>query len=199
MRLYMIGILMILFSGCSTTTPAVTEYRIETSSLQNAPAPKSGCSNKRLKVERTFAANSLMTHSMNYGVGAYKQYAYTQAKWADTPNKAITMQLTNALRQSALFESVLGDHSRSRADLILESSLVEFMQYFDEDTKHSFVKIVIHFTLIDAIKNQVIDTRSFEAKVDAPSDDAQGGVVALNEGLKEIFIQNRVWLEKVCQ
>ncbi|MDY0120587.1 MAG: ABC-type transport auxiliary lipoprotein family protein [Sulfurimonas sp.] len=199
MRLYIVGFLVIFFSGCSTMTPAVTEYRIETSSLENSHTPKSGCSNKTLKVQRAFAANSLMSHSMNYGIGTHKQYSYTQAKWADTPNKAITMQLTNALRKSALFGSVLGDHSRSGADLILESSLEEFMQYFDEDSKDSFVKIVIHFTLIDTTNNQVIETKSFEAKVDAPSDDAQGGVLALNEGLKEIFAQNRVWLEEVCQ
>ena len=180
-------------------TPAITEYRIETASLENTSALKSGCSNKTLKVQRAFAANSLMSHSMNYGIGTHKQYAYTQAKWADTPNKAITMQLTKSLRKSGLFGSVLEDHSRSGADLILESSLEEFMQYFDADAKHSFVKIVIHFTLIDAIKNQVVETKSFEAKIDAPSDDAQGGVIALNEGLQEIFAQNRVWLEKVCQ
>jgi cholesterol transport system auxiliary component len=199
MRLFILSFLLVVFSGCSTTTPAVTEYRIETSGEVSSLLDKSGCSDKTLKVQRAFASSALMSYTMNYGIGEYKQYAYSQAKWADTPNKAISVQLTNTLRKSGLFQSVLGAHSSSVSDLSLESSIEEFMQYFDEDSKHSYVKIVIHFTLIDVASNKVIDTKSLDVKADAPSDNAQGGVFALNEGLKQIFEHNRVWLEEVCK
>lgn len=199
MRLSILSLLVLLLSGCSTTTPAVTEYRIEVPSFVSPTSKSNGCKEKILKVQRAFASNGLMSYSMNYGIGEYKQYAYTQAKWADTPNKAISIQLTKALRKSQLFQSVLEDHSRSSSDLILETSIEKFMQYFDEDSKNSSVQIVIHFTLIDVASNKVIGSKSLQTTVKATSNDAQGGVLALNKGLKKIFEQNSVWLEEICK
>lgn len=191
-------ILAMLFSGCTTTKPSVVEYRvaIDTLKINNIAT---GCKDKSLKISDAFSSNSLMSLNMDYTESNNRVFSYSQSQWQESPNSFITMELLKSIRNSGLFESVHSLKSRIKSNLILETNIEEFMQFYSEDMKESHVNIAVSLTLVDAKTNVVISTKTFNSKVAAKSLDAKGGADAVNLALFEIISQNIEWLSGVCK
>ena len=198
MQLLFIAFVTFLLVGCSTTTPAVSEYRIDVE-LAPVVSIETGCKEKSLKVAQAFSPTFLMTHDMNYGQGAYKQYKFTQSQWAESPNRAISTELVEYLKSTKLFKNVQISKSRSKNGLLLEINIEEFMQYFSEDEKTSFVQVRINLTLIDAQSSRVISTQTFKSKIEVESINAEAGVEHLNIALEDVFKNSGEWLNEVCK
>lgn len=191
-------ILAMLFSGCTTTKPSVVEYRVVIDALKiNNIA--TGCKDKSLKISDAFSSNSLMSLNMDYTESNNRVFSYSQAQWQESPNSFITMEFLKSIRNSGLFESVHSSKSRIKSNLILETNIEEFMQFYSEDMKESHVNIAVSLTLVDAKTNVVISTKTFNSKVAAKSLDAKGGADAVNLALFEIISQNIEWLSGVCK
>jgi cholesterol transport system auxiliary component len=189
---------LVIFSGCSTISPTISDYRIDTKT-EKQNFSQQGCKHSSLKVAQAFSANSLMTLDMNYGQGEYKQFTFSQSKWAKSPNKAITSEIIRYIKSTTLFKNVQMAKSRTRNELLLEINIDDFMQYFSKDEKSSYVNISITLTLVDMKTSKVIDTHSFEIKHDVAMINAHGGVIALNGALKEMLQESGVWLSGVCK
>ncbi|MGD9718337.1 MAG: hypothetical protein AB7U24_03780, partial [Sulfurimonadaceae bacterium] len=83
---YILGwISVMMLAGCSVSTPAVSEYRLAPTS--ETKQEKALACEHSLKVQNLLSSAALMTQTLYYGVGQYKQFAYTQAAWSDTPQK----------------------------------------------------------------------------------------------------------------
>jgi len=199
MKYIIISLLAILFSGCiTTTTPAKSEFRVN-SHMPSKKFTSLGCKNKSLKVAQAFSQNSIMSHTMSYAQGDFKQYAYSASQWSTAPNRAITAEFLTMIRNSKLFKSVQISKSRSKNDFILEISIEDFMQYFNSNSTSSYANVVISLALIDSKTNSVFATKIFNAKVDVKSLDAKGGVDGLNSALSDILSQSNDWLGEVCK
>lgn len=191
-------ILTIFFSGCTTIKPPVTEYSVVTKELKKESAAK-GCVNKSLKIAQAFSSNSLMSLNMEYTQDVNRVFSYSQAQWRESPNSLVTSELLKNIGNSKLFSSVHPSKSRVKSDLILETNIDEFMQFYTQDMKKSFVHVGFSLTLIDAKTNSVIKSQYFSSKFDAKTLDAQGGVEATQNALFEIIFQNIDWLGGVCK
>ncbi len=198
MKLLYIILVVFAFSACSTTVPSVAEYRINTNAKPQA-FTQSACREKSLKVAQAFSPSSLMSLSMNYGQGAHKQFVFTQSQWAQSPNNAITAELLKSIKATKLFKNVQVSKSRSNNSLLLETSIEDFMQYFSEDEKSSYVSVVVTLTLIDTNSNRVLATETFSSKMDVLSVNASGGVTALNEALQNVLEDGVLWFGEVCR
>ena len=199
MKIYLVMIgFIVLMSGCSGMHPSITEYRINTQYKIKKVEPTS-CKNNSLKVAEAFSSSSLMSFNMNYAIGDNKQFTYSQSQWSLSPNHAISFEIVNLLRDMNLFKTVQISKSRTRDDIILETSIDDFMQYYSEDKNSSFVNVRISLTLIDTKTYKAVSTKSFLARVDSKSLDADGGVRALNLALKDVLVQSSLWLEEVCR
>jgi len=187
-----------LLSGCSTTYPVVTEYRINTK-LNVEKVQSSKCKDKSIKVAQAFSSSLLMSLDMNYGVGDDKQFSYSQSQWALSPNNAMSAELVDMLRKMDIFQTVQIPKSRTRNDLILESSIDEFMQYYNEEENRSFVKVKISLSVIDTKTLQAIETKSFAKELEASSLDSSGGVKALNLALENLLMDSAKWIEEICR
>lgn len=196
-KLLLIG-LAILISGCSTSIPAVAEYRInvEPSSTEFTVE---GCKKKSLKIAQAFSSSSLMTLDMKYGQGNHKQYTFTQSQWAESPNRAITAEVLEYIKSTKLFKNVQISKSRSKNGLLLETNIEDFMQYFSEDEKESFVGVSINLTLIDVKTSKVLATKTFKSKIKVSDLNAGTGVKYLNSALKNVLDESGVWLSEVCK
>lgn len=197
-RVYFALVLVFLLSACSTTKPAVTEYKLSLKELNNN-SDSTECRDKSLKVSQAFSSSSLMSLHMNYVLDENKIYAYSQAQWNNSPNQEITSQVVKVLRESKLFKNTQNSKSRSKGDLILELNIEDFMQYYSEDLKHSHARVVVSFTLIDAMTSKVIATKTFSAKKETSSADASGGVKALDEALGDVLVEGLEFLNEVCK
>jgi len=198
MRLLIIAFVTFLFVGCSTTTPAVSEYRINVESIPSV-STQTGCKEDSLKIAQAFSSTSLMSHEMNYGQGTYKQYKFTQSQWAESPNRAISAEIVEYLKSTKLFKNIQISKSRSKNGLLLETNIEDFMQYFSEDEKKSFVQVRINLTLIDVENSKVLATETFESKIEVGSINADAGVQHLNIALEHVLKSSAEWLSEVCK
>ncbi len=197
MRIILI-ILTILFSGCTTIKPPVVEYRIVAKDLKSGSAA-TGCKEKSLKVAQAFSSNSLMSLNMDYTESNNRVFSYSQSQWQESPNSLVSAELLKSIRDSELFSSVHSSKSRVKSSLVLETNIEEFMQFYSQDMKSSFVHVVVSLTLIDAKTNSVIADKTFTSKIDAKTVDANGGVEALSSAFSEIVSNNIEWLGGVCK
>lgn len=198
MRILGIILLAYLFVGCTTVKPHISEYRINTD-IQTNNFVQGKCSSKSLKIAQAFSSTALMSKNMNYALGDYKLESYTQSEWAESPNRAITVELLKMIQNAKLFESVQIAKSRSKTSLLLETNIKDFMQYYSVDEKSSYVNVVIDLALIDAESSRVVTSKSFSQKLDAESLNAGGGVKALNSALQIVLKEQSKWLSEVCK
>ena len=198
MKYIFLVIFVLIVSGCSTTQPPVTEYRIK-ATIKDNKTNIDGCLDKSIKVAQAFSSSSLMSQDMNYGLGESKQFVYSQSQWADVPNRALTSEIVKLLREIKLFKNVQIAKSRSRSSLILETYIEDFKQYFNDDSSNSYANVVISLTILDSATNKVVASKTFQSRVDVKSLDASGGVQGLNDSLSTVLNKSAVWFEGVCK
>jgi cholesterol transport system auxiliary component len=192
-------ILGLLFSGCATVKPTITDYRIFAKTVQNSNSSSNGCKDKSLKIAQAFSPSSLMSLNMDYMESGNRVFSYSQSQWQESPNDAITLELLKNIRSAGIFSSVEASKSRSKSSWLLETNIEEFLQFYTQDMKNSYVNVVVTLTIIDTKTNSVVATKTFSSKADAKTLDAQGGVEALSTALSEVIFQNIEWLERVCK
>jgi len=191
-------ILIVFLAGCSVTKPYVSEYTLAPK-LENKDYLSKMCKEKSLKIGQVFSSNSLMSHKMKYITDEYQEFAFTQSEWARSPNRLISDELIKGIRSSGLFFNVNSFKSRAKTDLLLETHVEKFIQYFDNNSEKSYVEVVITLNLINMKKSKSISHATFNSKLDTLSVDAKGGVVALNSALSNVLLKTNDWLEDVCR
>ncbi|MEA1955927.1 MAG: ABC-type transport auxiliary lipoprotein family protein [Campylobacterota bacterium] len=198
MKYILILSIVLLFSGCSIVKEPLTEYQIN---VKVAPTDinVNRCNDKSIKVLQSFSSVKLKTLNMNYIQGENKVYTYSKSMWSDSPNSAVTSEVVKLLKDSNLFKNVQISRSRAKSDFILETNIENFIQYFSNELNSSYVVVAITFTIIDAKTNLVISSKSFKARKDSKTLDADGGVEALNRALNNILIQSSYWFKEVCR
>ena len=140
-----------------------------------------------------------MSQKMRYVQGDYKEFSFTKSEWTQSPNASISDELLKSIRDTEIFKSVNSYKSRSKSNLILETNVEDFMQYFSEDSKTSYVNIELSVTLIDAMELSPISSTTFTKRVNVKSVNAKGGVEALNKALSELLVDVNNWLELECK
>lgn len=190
--------MIVILSGCTTTLPHATEYRIEPK-IQTVELQAAQCQKKSLKVGQVFSANALLSSKMHYTQDGYKEAMYSESAWAQNPNKAISAQLFSSIRASHLFSSVSSFKSRAHTELYLETTVEKFIQNFSKDHKKSYVEVVFSLNLIDTKSSKSLGTTLISKKLDVETMDANGGVIALNAALSDVLLETNIWLQGVCK
>lgn len=198
MKTLFIAILLFMFSGCSTTTPVVSTYRLAPTMSDDAVNVQS-CKSKSLKVAQLFSSTALKTTKMHYALSDYEEFAFNQSEWVESPNAAMSALLVQSITKSNLFSSVSSYSSRSKTDYVLEGNIDEFQQYFDEENRKSFVKVKVSLALIDKKSAKILKTTRFKIKKESDSLDAKGGVKALNLALETVLKNTNGWLGEACK
>jgi len=198
MKSLLIVLLVVIFSGCSTTTPAVSAYRLAPN-MSHDGVSEQNCKSKSLKVEQLFSSTALRTTKMHYALSDYEEFSFHQSEWAESPSAAMSELLVQSITKSALFSSVSSYKSRSKTDYVLEGNLEEFQQYFSKDKSHSFVKVSLSFALLDKKSSKILKTTRFRVEKESSSLDAKGGVKALNLALESLLSDANRWLGEACK
>jgi ABC-type uncharacterized transport system auxiliary subunit len=188
----------LLFLGCSSTVAPMTEYKLNPH-MPKQELASSTCQNKILKVQNSFANAKYVSLDMRYVIGDSKEYAYSESRWSNPLSRSVSDELVRLVRSSGLFQTVVSAKSRAKSNYVLESTIEDFVQYYDEVGENSHVNIRLSLVLLDATNNTIIASKVFEIKREVSSLDAEGGTDALNSAFSEVLEQNSVWLERVCQ
>lgn len=198
MRFFIYIAVGLFFLGCTTLKPTVAEYRMAVQE-DVVKSNAQGCRAKSLKVAQAFSAAPLLSLQMEYTEAEGKVFAYSQSQWQESPNSFITSELFGSIRDFELFGSVHSSGSRVKTDLVLETNIEEFTQFYTPDMSASYVNVLISLTLIDTKTSTAIATKTFRSKVKTKTVDAAGGVEAYRAALGEIVANKRAWLEERCR
>jgi len=194
----LIIILFFIVTGCSITVPTIAEYRL-TQKISNTTYDAKECKRKSLKVMQSFSPNNLMSKEMAYVQKGYQEFAFTESEWAQSPNRAINSKLVESLRASQVFANVSSYKSRSKNNLVLESNIEEFIQYFQKKNQKSFVRIVLYLSLIDSKSSEILSSTRITKELDVKHMNAQSGVDSLNKALNKALEDTNKWLNGVCK
>ncbi len=128
---------------------------------------------------------------MAYSMRPYERTFYAFSQWADTPPRMIEPLVVQAMESSGMFRAVIDASSTAEAQIRLDLDLLVLQHEFH--TARSQGRMVLRAQLYALETNRILGTRIFEATAPAPTENAYGGVLALNLALEEILRQLVEW------
>ena len=191
-------LLATLFSGCASPQPAAQQY-ILSPKINVEPIQQSKYRAKTLKVLNVYTPNTLQTRNMFYVEQGRKKYAYTESKWAESPQNMLHKALMKMLQESAAFGYVQSQQSKVLGDFILETRVDDLGQYFSDDDKNALGRISLTLTLIDAKKHTIVASKTFTVQTDLQQPNAAAGAQALNNALATLLQQASQWIKGVAK
>jgi cholesterol transport system auxiliary component len=137
-----------------------------------------------------------MSRNILYLEKEFAQNRYANSKWSDTPNKMLASLFHSCINKSSVFKSVLPSYSRGKADLLLESTLLDFYHHVNSDGSSEGI-VRIEFYLIESKSGEVVATIELDSKINSKTLDVNGGVRALNDASKSVALSLTQWLSSL--
>jgi len=187
----------VMTSGCAVNTvPAVDSYMINNSCGVEIPSGKNSEPSKVLKISRPNSTAAIMSRNILYQKKEFVQNPYVSSKWGDIPNKMLASLFLSCVKKSSVFASVLPSYSRGKADLLLESTLLDFYHHVNSDGS-SEGRVRIEFYLIESKSGKVVATNEFDSTINSKTLDVDGGVMAINDASKSVALSLIQWLSSL--
>lgn len=184
---------LFILSGCTTHTPNITEYSLSTVHPSSAYSPTVS-SPKTLQLATTKTLPSLNSKSIFYLKTNQEIGNYLYSRWIDSPSAMIENRFTAELQKSALFSAVIPASSHAKGDYLLESNLHAFYhRIYDDQTSDGVIDIT--YRLIDTKSKTTVATQHFTLVHPSQTNNAKGGVDALNNALNALNSQVIQWLQ----
>lgn len=152
-----------------------------------------------LRIAALGAPSWLNTREMYYQLDYHnlnKVSAYSKSRWLAPPPTMLANLLVEQLSRARLWQAVVGPRADILADYTLYLHLSRFQQIF-KTRNQSYSLIVARASLIDDHHDSVIAQREFHFKVEAPTGDASGGVIAMNQASNDLAVAVERWLKDV--
>lgn len=184
--------LCFFIAGCSTTVPPIREYTIVPPS--SSTAVSSPLSVKSLGIAPTRSFPSLASKNLYYIRSNGETGAYLYSRWSDTPSGMLQRFVTASLDNARIFAELSPSSSAAQADWILESELESFYHRFDNEGRSEGV-IEITYRIVESKTKRQIASKRFSVTSVSASNDATGGVGALNDAARELSRQCTLWLK----
>jgi cholesterol transport system auxiliary component len=184
MRHLFILIIAVVLAGClgggkPKPSPAIYDFGLDSAS------DKSSLPESRLPLDEISANPSLDSDHMRYRL-AYQNpaqvFTYAESRWVAPPAELLSHKL----------RAMSGAAAPTQQNCILQLKLEAFDHVFESKTaSHGVVQISA--ALLASKTHQVILRKQIEQSVAANSQDAQGGVAALNTASTEALTQALQW------
>ena len=153
-RTLMLLLALAALYGCSFGRKAepVETYVLESGDVAT---PSTTATASILKVSTPTSVPEFATSRMAYVEQPYRVDYFAQHAWADTPAHMLKPLLTRQLTNCGLFHYAFSESTGVDETLRLDSSIVEFAQWFSEEA--SEVRVSIRFDLIDVVHRTMLD------------------------------------------
>lgn len=112
---------------------------------------------------------------------------YAQSQWADTPARLLAPLLVQAMEQTGCWKTVVLMPTTVQGDYRLDTEILHWQQEFF--SQPSRVRLTLRAQLVEQRSQQVVASQRFEVVEEAPSEDAQGGVIATNRAVRTLLQQ----------
>jgi cholesterol transport system auxiliary component len=182
-----------ILAGCTGVLPRAPESPPKTYLLAPELPPRDRGLRKQeggeptLLVSQPEAAAGYGTRRMAYLEQDYRLDQFADHEWVESPSAMLRPLLVTALRGNSAFGAVSEDAPGISADLRLDT-LIEVLHQ-DFRSRPSLARVELRVRIVDPNERRVLATRVFSDTEIAPSDDAYGGVVAVNRILTRLLPQ----------
>jgi cholesterol transport system auxiliary component len=126
------------------------------------------------------AAAGFETAKLIYLRNSYQLEYYSQSEWVAPPARMLSPLIVERLMRTGNFKAVVLTPSAVLADLRLNTEVIRLQHEFIDTTGPSKVRFTLRAYVMDEKTRKVLANRQFEAIVNAPSENAAGGVIAAN-------------------
>lgn len=185
---------LLALGGCSllkpTATPVASFYSLDrgpVTAAAKSPAPPSlpPVANPTLIISPPRAAAGFDSSRIIYIRQAHKMEYFAQSEWVDPPARMLGPLMASALEQSGAFRAVVLTPGSATGDFRLDTKITRLQQDFRPHP--SRVNFVLRAYLVDEKTRQVVAWREFDQSLEAPSEDARGGVEAANRVVQQVL------------
>lgn len=190
--IFVLFVSLLWMGGCSIrpeARPPITYYDLQPEvKLACTPSPV----DKTLSLHFVDAAPYLSSQNITYTQPGLKAGSYLYSKWHQPPNRSISTDLYTAFKHNNLFSRLVYDTAFVRSELTLDIKILRFEHRFS-GTEGSYGVITMDAMLYDPETKQLLANHLFSSKVKAKTEDAQGGVEALNTALGKCLSELICW------
>lgn len=191
---------LLLMQGCATIRPPAETTLVREYSLSSLQHPTNSAGSARFPIVLLISTaeapswfqNPSLYYRLAYRDGRVLQ-PYAKSRWVGPAAELLTQRLHAALAASGLFKAVLGPEDGARVDYALRVTLEDFTQVFTSP-ETSVGHVRVRLTLLELASQQVVAQQVFEQSVEAPSADARGGVIALDQASAKLVEAVDAWL-----
>lgn len=193
--LYTLIALLLLTGGCSIrpqAKPPVTQYYLQPSvELTCISSPIQ----KTLRLNFINGLHSVSQQNIIYTKPGLQAGSYLYSKWSQLPSHSISTALYTALQDKHIFSKLIFDNSFVHSDLTLDINIMQFEHRFVDDS-NSFGVLTLNALLYNSETKSLLASRLFTSEIKAASNDAKGGVEALNKGAGKILSELICWSQE---
>ena len=116
---------------------------------------------------------------------------FARHRWIDSPARMLAPLLVQSLEATGNFSAVLLAPTVARTQWRLETEIVKMQQEFLQVPSRAH--LVLRAQLIEVSSQRAVASRLFDVSVAAGSEDARGGVQAMNAALNQALQQLAHW------
>ncbi|NQY42273.1 MAG: membrane integrity-associated transporter subunit PqiC [Legionellales bacterium] len=174
---------LFLFSGCSLGPVKVKP--IDYYTLESVKIRESYTNQEVLSIDTPSAVRGLQTNAMLYSERDFQIGQYAYSKWEAAPANLLQDLLLESFNKAGVFKAVVDSSFAKTANWKLSIRILQWHQIFLESPSEIWVSYIAN--IYDIKKNKIIASKLFEAKVPCATDDAYGGVVAMNQAMKKLI------------
>jgi cholesterol transport system auxiliary component len=186
------ALLSALLGGCARSllpepaaSPALFALSGEGEASAATAAPVANA--RTLIVDLPRAAPGFESSQIAYVRRPYEIEYFAHNQWVDTPSNMLAPKMVRAIERTGAFHAVLGTPTSAVGQFRLETEIVRLQQDFSTTPSH--VRLTLRAALIDTAARKVVGSREFDARVDAPTEDPYGGVIAAQRAASQVMAE----------
>jgi ABC-type uncharacterized transport system auxiliary subunit len=181
----LLAAVLVMCLGCGKPPMLVNQYLLE------YPAPVVGRKAKLstdVKVEQFSVAQAFNTNAMVYQPQPYQSQSYNYSRWRANPGYLVTDYLLRDLRESGLFQAVLGPGSSGKCRFKLEGGVAEFQELDAPEGWKASLALTV--TLLDTDKEElpqrVVFQKNYRAQEPLPEKTPQGLAQGMSRAMEQV-------------
>jgi cholesterol transport system auxiliary component len=191
-----VGAIVGAVSACNPLKPAadqpLTFHTLSLSAPSALERPATFAGNDIAKLPTvilnpTHAAAGFETAKLIYLRQKHQIEYYAQSEWVAPPARMLSPLIVERLARTGRFKAVVLTPSAVRADLRLNTEIIRLQHEFMDASAPSKVRFTLRSHIMDEKTRKVLASTEFEAVVDAPSENAVGGVIGANLALQLVL------------
>ncbi len=191
----MIAALGLLFGGCSVKkVPPTHLYHLSQPTPKIEKASTSKPKFDSIRISFTHPSRVSESTSIYYIDKNFKEQPYSFSRWYDTVDTMFEGKLLLALKRSKIVKNVTGSGTAADTETLLEIAILDFTHDFSAG-KPSRGRVVVLASLVRSRDGRSIASALFEESEPAETENAEGGVAALNRAADRVVADMIEWLQ----